>query len=141
MSSDKKLRQASTPRLDSFPDMEAPFAPGSFATKAARYVGKLLYLCRGSRPDIAHAVGRLSRAASKWWRVHDALLHRLMKYLQGTLDHVLLYVVDERDRGCSSLVAYLDADHAGDIFDTKSTSGMCQFIRGPNGTNMVIDWF
>ena len=136
----KKFRHVTTPGLDAFPDIESPFSSGRYASKAARYVGKLMYLARGSRPDIAQAVGRLSRFVSKWWRVHDALLHRLMQYLEGTADYALHYVLDERDLDCFSLVTYLDADHAGDVFDTRSTSGAAQFIRGPNGSSALIDW-
>jgi len=37
-------------------DAELAEVPGIFSESAAAYVGQLLWLARGTRPDIAHAV-------------------------------------------------------------------------------------
>ena len=53
---DRKLRPISTPGLDHWPHISEPWEIGRFAPDAAKYVGKLMYLHRGSRPDICQVV-------------------------------------------------------------------------------------
>ena len=50
-----------------------------------------------------------------------------MQYFEATADHALHHIFDERDLDCFSLVTYLELDYAGDVFDTRSTSGAAQF--------------
>ena len=44
-----------------------------------------------SRPDIAYAVGRLSRYTQNSNNEHWSALVRLMKYLRGTMNYGILY--------------------------------------------------
>ena len=46
-----------------------------FADQAAMYVGQLLWLARGTRPDLAHAVQRLSTRIHGWTCEEDQELY------------------------------------------------------------------
>ena len=87
-------------------------------------VGSLMYLAIGTRPDIAYAVGALSRFNSNPGRVHWQQCQRVFRYLQGTRDLMLQY------GGTSNvnLDVYSDADYAGDLDSARSTSGYAVFI-------------
>jgi hypothetical protein len=63
--------------------------------------------------------------------VHLIATKHVLRYLKGTLDYGLRYVVD-REFG---LVGYTDLDWAGSVIDQKSTSGRC-FSLG----STVIAW-
>ena len=63
--------------------------PGIFAEQAAMYIGQLLWLARGTRPDMAHAVQRLSTRIHGWTCEEDQALYHLMQYLKGTVQRSL----------------------------------------------------
>ena len=71
-----------------------------------------------TRPDIAHAVGMLSRFMNKPTKQHWEAGKQVMRYLTGTRHLGLLY--------CSGpghmAYGYGDADFAGDVMGRKSTS-------------------
>jgi hypothetical protein len=90
-------------------------------------VGSLRYLVH-TRPDIAFAVGYVSRFMEKPTTEHMAAVKHLLRYIAGTRNYGCRYVKDE-DGG--KLIGYSDADMAGDIDDRKSTSGML-FMIGRN---------
>ena len=60
-------------------------------TQYAQIIGSLLHLMSFSRPDIASAVGRLSRYTQCPSQDHWDALARLMKYLRGTMDYAIEY--------------------------------------------------
>ena len=99
-----------------------------------------MYLHRGSRPDIAQAVARMSRFMTNWTVHNDAQLHRLMQYLVGALNLSLIAIIDERDQGELMHEMYVDSDHAGDPVDTKSTGGSFQVLTGSYGSCIPIEW-
>ncbi len=82
-------------------------------------IGSLLYLAVATRPDIAYAVGVLSKFCAKPTVAHLTAAKRVLRYLKGTQSLGLKYEgsVDE------SLTVYADADWAGDLDDRHSTSG------------------
>jgi hypothetical protein len=84
----------------------------------AELVGSLLYLTTNTRPDVAYAVGVLSRFMSKPMDKHWTAAKRVLRYLAGTHTLGLFYSKDQR-----GVSAYSDADFAGDIDQRKSTSG------------------
>ena len=89
-------------------------------------VGSLLYLAMWTRPDIAYAVGMVSKYCSKPSKEHWTAVKRIMHYLQGTVDYGLCY-----DKGShSKCTGYSDADWAGDIDDRRSTSGYVFSMSG-----------
>jgi len=89
-------------------------------------VGALMYLMVASRPDIAYAVGMVSRFMENPGKLHWIAVKRIFKYLKGTTDFGLRY-----SHGSTlNLEAYCDADWAGDVNDRKSTSGYLFKLAG-----------
>lgn len=81
-------------------------------------VGSLMYAMVCTRPDIAHAVGMVSRFLSNPGREHWNAVKWIMRYLRGTSNMNLCLGFEK-----PVLVGYTDADMAGDIDTRKSTSG------------------
>lgn len=78
MDKSRKLRHVATPMdSESLASVQNPHDEGEFKESAPKYVGKLLYLCRMSRPDLQTAICRLSRHLHKWSRYADHMLHRI----------------------------------------------------------------
>ena len=82
-------------------------------------VGSLLYAAIASRPDIAQAVGAVSKFNSKPTQTHLTAVKRILRYLKSTVDISLKY---QQTDNCS-LIGYSDADWAGDQDDRHSTTG------------------
>ena len=78
-----------------------------------------------SRPDIAYAVGRLSRYTHSPNQDHWAALVRLMKYLRGTMDYGIVY-----SGFPAVLEGYSDANWISDSDEIKSTSGYVFTLGG-----------
>ncbi|RVW77419.1 Retrovirus-related Pol polyprotein from transposon TNT 1-94 [Vitis vinifera] len=88
-------------------------ANGTLKLSQSEYVKKVL-----SRPDIAHAMGVVSRFMSRPGKQHWEAVKWILRYLKGSLDTCLCFT------GASlKLQAYVDADFAGDINSRKSTIG------------------
>jgi Reverse transcriptase (RNA-dependent DNA polymerase) len=72
-------------------------------------IGKLNYLERGTRPDIAYIVHQCARFAAKPKKEHALALKWLGRYLKGTRDKgMILRPLENKD-----LEVYVDADFAG----------------------------
>ena len=92
----------------------------------ASAVGSLMYAMVCTRPDIAHAVGLVSRFLSNPGKEHWNAVKWILRYLQGTADLKLCFGSDK-----PILVGYSDAHMAGDIDSRRSTSGyLFTFARG-----------
>ncbi|KAL0413871.1 UNVERIFIED_CONTAM: Secreted RxLR effector protein [Sesamum radiatum] len=72
-----------------------------------------------TRPDITFAVGILGRYQSNPGLDHWRAAKKVMRYLQGTKDYMLMYRRTEN----LEVVGYLDSDFAGCVDSRKSTSG------------------
>ncbi|CAM6082590.1 unnamed protein product [Calypogeia fissa] len=83
-------------------------------------VGSLMYLMVCTRPDIAHAVGVVSRYMANPGKVHWEAVKWILRYLQGTSKVGLLF--DAQSNNAMSLVGYVDSDYGGDLDNRKSTS-------------------
>ncbi|GJW42450.1 zinc finger, CCHC-type containing protein [Tanacetum coccineum] len=90
-----------------------------------RAIGCLMYAMKSTRPDIAYAVGRLSRFTSNPSRQHWKAITRVFKYLRGTKDYGLSYVGYP-----SVLEAYSDASWINYVEDSSSTSGWVFLLEG-----------
>ncbi|XP_076322039.1 uncharacterized protein LOC143231379 [Tachypleus tridentatus] len=77
-------------------------------------VGRLLYASMGTRPDIAYAVGAISKYCA-----HLTTAKRIPRYLKGTFDLSLKF---EKVPG-DIITGYSVADFAGDLDDRMTTSG------------------
>jgi hypothetical protein len=89
----------------------------------ASAVGSLMYAMVCTRPDIAHAVGFLSRYMSKPGKEHWKTVKRVFRYLRGTTSYGLCY---QGRLGLDRVVdihGFVDADWARDLDHKRSTSG------------------
>lgn len=88
-------------------------------------VGSLLWVTK-TRPDIAHAVGVLTRFMQNPGPAHMTAAKRVMRYLKGTNNMGLNYSGYDSEGRITKEVqvsAYADASWAGDLDDRKSTTG------------------
>lgn len=101
------------------------------STKYKSAVGRLHYLVN-TRPDIAYAVGVMSRYMDRPTIMHWNAVERILRYLKGTLSYGLVY-----SNGSSNnmLSGYSDSNFAGEIDDRKSTGGMVFYLN-----KSVITW-
>ncbi|UYV60971.1 hypothetical protein LAZ67_1002950 [Cordylochernes scorpioides] len=88
-------------------------------------IGGLSYLSQRTRPDIAYAVGILSRYCDNYTREHWEAGKRVLRYLKGTKDFGITY----RSTG-KPLIAFSDASWASDIVDRKGVSGHLIILAG-----------
>jgi len=98
-------------------------------------VGSLMYLMVATRPDLAAAVGTVSRFLEKPGPKHWQAVKRIFRYLRATSDMVLQLGARDAARGEVILQGYCDADWAGDDDTRRSTTG---YVFGI-GTG-VISW-
>ena len=85
----------------------------------ASAVGSLMYAQTCTRPDISFAVGMLGRYQSNPGMEHWKAAKKVMRYLQGTKDHMLTY----RRSNQLEVIGYSDSDFGGCLDSRKSTSG------------------
>ena len=67
-----------------YPNEPSERVPHVGAAEAASWVGRLYWLARGSRPDLAIACQKVARRLACWQRSDDLVFHRAMRYLRGT---------------------------------------------------------
>eukprot|EP00253_Pinus_taeda_P003020 PITA_03020 len=91
----------------------------------ASAVGSLMYAMVCTRPDIAHAVGVLSRFMSKPGKEHWTAAKRVFRYLRGTSDYGLCYQGRPGLDRVLDIRGFVDADWAGDWIREYLQSGMC----------------
>ena len=84
-------------------------------------VGSLMYICRGSRPDIAYTVSRLASYLDCYRPEHWQAAIRVLRYLKGSRSLVL------RLGGSNplQLSGYSDSDYANCPDDSRSVGGHC----------------
>ena len=88
-------------------------------------VDKLIYLSH-TRPNIAYAVGVVSRFMHRPQIQHMTTVMRILRYLKGTSGRGILF----RKNDHLNLLAYIDADWARDRDDRRLTSGYFTLVRG-----------
>ena len=87
-------------------------------------MGSLRYLVH-TRPDIAFAVGYVSRFMERPTSEHLNAVKRILRYIAGTID----YGCHFRRTGAElKLLGFSDADMGGDIDTRKSTTGVLFFL-------------
>ena len=90
-------------------------------------IGSLQWLVTCTRPDIAHAVGILSRASADPKPQQFEEVKYLMRYLSGSRQLKLEY--RSSDQGLT-LRGYSDADWAGESSSARSTTGNLLMLGG-----------
>jgi hypothetical protein len=88
-------------------------------------IGSLLYLSITTRPDIAFAVGALSRFLASPTTLHWQCAKGVARYLLSNSDHGLTFTGNSLDP-----VGYCDADFAGDTDTRRSTTGYVFMLNG-----------
>ncbi|KAG7554353.1 GAG-pre-integrase domain [Arabidopsis suecica] len=94
-------------------------------------VGSIMYAMIGTRPDLAHPVGVVSRYMSQPVKDHWNGVKWVLRYIKGSLKTKLLY----KKSHDFTIVGYCDADHAADLDQRRSTTGLV-FTLGGN----TISW-
>ena len=103
---------------------------GELAPIASRVLMKLLFPARMARYDLLRAVQGLASRVTKRSSECDKALHRLMCYVNSSLDVRLLSDIGGPVDQCK-LWLFADADHAGE-HDNNSTSGTFLELVGLN---------
>jgi hypothetical protein len=98
--------------------------------KYRKAIGCLLWLSRGTRPDIAQSVARVARFVENPTNEHVKAVKRIFRYLSATVNIEMRYY--PKNEG---IIAYVDADFGGCTETRKSTSG-CWITYN----NMPITW-
>jgi hypothetical protein len=101
------------------------------ATEYRRLIGALRYLVN-SRPDLAYAVGYVSRFMEKPTVEHLVAVKRILRYVAGTV-HLGCHYQKEAKK--ADLLGYSDSDHGADVDGRRSTSGVLFFLG-----KSVITW-
>ena len=91
----------------------------------SQVIGCLMYAMTSTRPDIAFAVGKLSRYTSRPSSSHWKALRRVLRYLKGTMTYGIAYVGTP-----STLEGYTDASWITNMEDHSSTSGWVYLLGG-----------
>lgn len=94
------------------------------------FVGSVMYLMLGTRPDLAFAIGLLSQFSERHSSDHWKACKRVLRYIQNTKNHFLLYQTNEN----STLRIYSDASWGNTQF-RKSISGFASFYG-----NCLVSW-
>ena len=111
---------------------------GELSQVCSQIVLKCLYLARMGRPDILWPVNKLARSITKWTKACDKHLNRLISYIHHTNEYKQYCFVGNTAKQCR-LGLFQDSDFAGDLEDSKSTSGglLCKF---GSHTFVPISW-
>jgi hypothetical protein len=126
-----KCTAISTPVIKDGSDPDQVQSKGNYPYREA--VGALMYLMVGTRPDIAYAVGVVSRTLENPTTQDWCKVKRIMRYLRGTSQLGLTYQPNKQN---NVLNVFSDADHGGDKKTGLSTTGVvCMFGGG------AVTWF
>ena len=91
----------------------------------AKVIGCLMYIMTCTRPDIAYAIGKLSRYTSNPSNLHWQAVNRVLRYLKKTINYGLCY------SGYPSIIeGYSDASWITSLEDHASTSGWIFILGG-----------
>ena len=135
----QQLYKVSTPCLDDhlFKEEGLKFVR-ELSKVCSQIVLKCLYLARTGRPDIVWSVNKLARSITKWTKACDKRSSRLISYIHHTCEFKQYCYVGNTAKQCR-LGLFQDSDFAGDLEDSKSTSGEKLCIFGSH-TFVPISW-
>ncbi|KAM2022235.1 hypothetical protein ACFX16_044164 [Malus domestica] len=119
-----ECKPARTPLVSKL-QLDAKGEPFSNPGVYQRMVGKLIYL-KITRPDIAYLVSLVSQFMHYPTSVHWKIVKIILRYLKGSVGRGILM----KKNGSNHIMAYTDADWAGNSLDRKSTTSFCTFVGG-----------
>ena len=125
----QQLYEVCTPCIDDHHFKEEEIkSVGELSQVCSQNVLKCLYLARIGRPDILWSVIKLARSITKWTKSCEKRLNRLISYIHHTCEYKQYCHVGNTAKQCR-LGLFQDSDFAGDIENSKSTSGgtLCFF--------------
>ena len=131
----QQLYKVATPCIEDHQFKEEEMGSvGELSKICSQIVLKCLYLARIGRHDILFSVNKLARAVTKWTKACDPLI----SYIQHTCEFEQYCYVGNTAQQCR-LGLFQDSNFAGDLEDSKSTSGgtLCVFGRH---TFVPISW-
>ena len=126
---EKLLSAARTPYLPENFSPKGGEEPVVRAKTCSSHFMKLLFAARPAIPDLVVAITRLASKVTSWNKSHDRALRRLMQYTQHAADLELVSELSSEDIQTAVLVMSPDADLAGDLESSKSTSGLRLELR------------
>ena len=91
----------------------------------ASAIGSLMYVMVCTRPDIAQAVGAVSRYMNNPGKLHWEAVKWILRYLRGTMSKALCF-----KGGDMVLTGYVDTDLAGNVDIRRSTTGYVYTLGG-----------
>ena len=134
----QQLDKVATPCLDDQFKEEEMGSVNKISNVCSQIVLKCLYLARIGRPDILWSVNKLARSMTKWTKACDKRLARLISYTHHTCEFKHYCHVGNTAQQCR-LGLFQDSDFAGDLADSKSTSGGLLCIFGSR-TFVPMSW-
>ena len=95
-------------------------------------IGSLMYLTTCTRPDLAFAVGHLSRYVERPTQQHIGAAKRVLRYLIGTKHYGIVYSRNKTAKQDRSLMidGYCDSDWGNDPDSRKSITGFVHCLAG-----------
>ena len=135
----QQLYKVSTPCLDDHHFKEEELkSVGELSKVYSQNVLKCLYPARIGRPDILWSVNKLARPITKWTKACDKRLSRSISCIHFTSEYKQYCHVGNTAKQCR-LGLFQDSDFAGDLEDSKSTSGGKLCIFGSH-TFVPVSW-
>ena len=135
----QQLYKVSTPCIDDHHFKEEEMkSVGELSQVCSQIVLKCVYLARTGRPDILWSVNKLARSITKWTKACDKRLNRLISYIYHTCEYKQYCCVGNTAKQCT-LGLFQDSDFAGDLEDSKSTSGGTLCVFGSH-TFVPVSW-
>ena len=127
------LKPAKAPFLDETKVEDSPIESkeGLLAPIACKVLMEILYGARLARFDLLRPIAALASKVTKWGSVCDRMLHRLVCYINSSLDYKLKGHIGDSSKDLT-LALFSDADFAGCLDTAKSTSGVFVALTGLN---------
>ena len=113
--------------------LPACIVAGALKSIASAILMKCLNAARMARYDLLRPITALAQCVTKWTPRCDRMLHKLICYINSTLDLAMYGWIGDKAEDLQT-VLYCDADFAGDRADAKSQTGMFLTIAGQNSS-------
>ncbi|KAA8499353.1 Copia protein [Porphyridium purpureum] len=103
--------------------------------EARACLGKLMWLSRTTRPDLAYAVAMIARHTDRWSVDVQRAMDEVLAYLAKHANITLQYAMPSTDNKEINIVCFTDSD----LDPGRSTSGVAIFLAS-GGTRHLVEW-